>query len=162
MQHPMKTAMANTTITIISVEFKVAFSICFEARVALLDELVDVVVVVDASFGFNLQKNLNLKKIVWFDIKKINYKSEYFFSREITQRRVRKFEKVQAKKLVKSNCNSGSFKLFPTSKIDFWLFLKLQKMDFGQKNFFLRLIYLISRVFLAWTFLNFLARFVFI
>ena len=55
----MKTAMANTTITIISVEFKVAFSLCFEARVALLDELVDVVVVIDASSGFNLQKILN-------------------------------------------------------------------------------------------------------
>ena len=58
MQHPMKTTMANTTITIISVEFKVAFSLCFEARVALLDEFVDVVVVVDASSGFNLQKFL--------------------------------------------------------------------------------------------------------
>ena len=29
----------------------------------------------------------------------------------------------------------GSFKLFPSSSIDFWPFLKLQKMDFGQKNF---------------------------
>ena len=27
-----------------------------------------------------------------------------------------------------------SFKLFPSSKIDFWPFLRLQKMDFGQKN----------------------------
>ena len=24
---------------------------------------------------------------------------------------------------------------FPTSKIDFWPFLKLQKMEFGQKNY---------------------------
>ena len=45
------------------------------------------------------------------------------------------------KVLVKSiffsrNCISGSFKLFPSSKIDFWPFLKLQKMEFGQKNFF--------------------------
>ena len=28
----------------------------------------------------------------------------------------------------------GSFNLFPTSKIDFWPFLKLQKMEFGQKK----------------------------
>ena len=28
------------------------------------------------------------------------------------------------------------FKLFPSSKIDFWPFLKLQEMDFGQKKFF--------------------------
>ena len=28
------------------------------------------------------------------------------------------------------------FKVFPSSKIDFWPFLKLQKMDFGQKKFF--------------------------
>ena len=33
------------------------------------------------------------------------------------------------------NCILGSFKLFPSSKIDFWPFLKLQKMKFGQKNF---------------------------
>ena len=33
------------------------------------------------------------------------------------------------------NCIFGSFKLFPSSKIDFWPFLKLQKMEFGQKNF---------------------------
>ena len=30
---------------------------------------------------------------------------------------------------------SGSFKLFPSSKIDFWPFLKLQKMEFGKKIF---------------------------
>ena len=36
----------------------------------------------------------------------------------------------------------GSFKLFPSSKIDLWPFLKWQKMDFGQKNF-VKLIYLI-------------------
>ena len=38
----------------------------------------------------------------------------------------------------------------PSSKIDFCPFLKLQKMEFGEKNFFVKLIYLISRVFLAW------------
>ena len=52
----------------------------------------------------------------------------------------RKFKKVQVKKPVKSNksffswnCIFGSFKLFPSSKIDFWPFLKLQKVEFGQK-----------------------------
>ena len=48
-----------------------------------------------------------------------------------TQQWARKFKKVQAKKLVKSNkskqilwnCTFGSFKLFPSSKIHFWLFL---------------------------------------
>ena len=61
------------------------------------------------------------------------------------------------KKIVK--LHFGSFKLFPSSKIDFWLFLKLQKMEFGQNIFFVKLIYLISRVLFAWTFLfNFLAH----
>ena len=27
------------------------------------------------------------------------------------------------------------FKLFPSLKIDFWPFLKLQKTEFGQKNY---------------------------
>ena len=49
------------------------------------------------------------------------------------------------------NCIFGNFKLFPSSKNEFWPFLKLQKMDFGQK-IFVKLIYLISRFFLAWTF----------
>ena len=39
-----------------------------------------------------------------------------------------------------------SFKLFSSSKIVFWPFLKLQKMEFGEKNF-VKPIYLISRVF---------------
>ena len=33
------------------------------------------------------------------------------------------------------NCIFGSFKLFPSSKIDFWPFLRLQKMEFGQKKY---------------------------
>jgi len=49
------------------------------------------------------------------------------------------------------------FKLFPISKMDFCPFLKLQKMEFGQ-DFFVKWIYLISRIFLAWTFFNFLAH----
>ena len=64
-----------------------------------------------------------------------------------------KILKSQGKKLVKSNkifswnYNFGSFKLFPSSKIDFWPFLKWQLMEFGWKFFFMKLIYLISRVF---------------
>ena len=46
----------------------------------------------------------------------------------------------------------------PSSINDFWPFMKFQKMEFGQKIFFVKLIYLISRVCLAWTFLNFLAH----
>ena len=79
------------------------------------------------------------------------------FSRENTTalkntQLARKFKKVQAKKLVKSiflsNCIFGSFELFPSSKIDFWPFLKLQKMEIDLFDF---------TSFLAWTFLNFLA-----
>ena len=75
----------------------------------------------------------------------------------------RKFKKVQAKKLVKSkksiswNCIFGSFKLFPSSKIDFWPLLNLQKMESGQKIIHeIDLFHFMS--FLAWTFLNFLAH----
>ena len=32
------------------------------------------------------------------------------------------------------NCIFGNFKLFPSSKIEFWPFLKLHKMDFGHKK----------------------------
>ena len=50
-----------------------------------------------------------------------------------------KVSRMRQKKLVKSNfCEIAfldSFKLFPSSKIDFWPFFKLQKMDFGQKKF---------------------------
>ena len=63
-----------------------------------------------------------------------------------SQREAREFKKVQAKKLVKFffswNCIFGSFKLFPSSKIDFWPFLKLQNMEFGLNkiswNWFIR------------------------
>ena len=76
----------------------------------------------------------------------------------------RKFKKSPAKKtreikwfkiFFSWNCISGSFKLFPSSKIDFWPFLKLQKMEFGQKNFFVKLIYLISQVFFGLDFFQF-------
>ena len=56
------------------------------------------------------------------------------------------------------NCIYGSFNRFIIcSKIDFWSFLKLQKMEFGQKKFHdIDLFEFMS--FLAWTFLNFLAH----
>ena len=40
------------------------------------------------------------------------------------------------KKIFFLNYIFGSFKLFPSSKIDFWPFLKVQKMEFGPKIFF--------------------------
>ena len=56
----------------------------------------------------------------------------------------RKLKKVQAKKLVKSYKSKKIFrqiaflavlKHFPSSKYYFWLYLKLQKMELGQKQF---------------------------
>ena len=47
--------------------------------------------------------------------------------------------------------------IFPSSKNDFWPFFKLQKIEFGRKNF-VKLIYLISRIFVDRTFLNFLVH----
>ena len=56
------------------------------------------------------------------------------------------------------NCIFCSFKLFSSWKINFWPFLKLQKMEFGQKENFMKLFYLISRVFWPGLFFNFLAH----
>ena len=47
--------------------------------------------------------------------------------------------------------------VFPSSKIDFWPFLKWQKMEFGQ-NIFHEIDLFDFTSFFAWTFLNFLAR----
>ena len=86
----------------------------------------------------------------------------YFISQ-----RARKFKKVLAKKLVKSNKSFFPRKIsflavlnfFPVQKIDFWPFLKWQKNGFLLKNVFREIeFYLISRIFLTWTFFNFLAR----
>ena len=55
----------------------------------------------------------------------------------------KEFKKFQAKKLVKSNKSKNFFSFttflvvlnfFPSSKIDFWPILKLQKMEFGQNK----------------------------
>ena len=65
-------------------------------------------------------------------------------------------ENIQ-KKLFHEIAFLAVLKHFASSKNDFWPYLKWQKMEFGQKNF-VKLIYSISRVFLAWTVLNFLAH----
>ena len=41
---------------------------------------------------------------------------------------------MKSNKSISWNCIFGSFKLFPSSRIDFWPFLKLQKMEFGQRK----------------------------
>ena len=74
--------------------------------------------------------------------------------------RARKFEKVQAKKtreiIKKKLFFFGSFlTFFPSTKIDIWSFLKLQKIKFGQKNFH-EIDLFDFRSFFAWTFSNFL------
>ena len=84
-------------------------------------------------------KKVQAKKLV-----KSN-KSKFFF-REIAFLAVLNFFPVQklifghfwnckkwnlVKKIFSSNCIFGIFKLFPTSKIDFWPFLKLQNIEFG-------------------------------
>ena len=79
--------------------------------------------------------------------------------------RARKYEKVQAKKLVKSNKSKLFFR-----EITFLAvlnFILVQKLIFGQfgnckkwnlaKKHFVKLIHLTSRIFLIRTFLNFLA-----
>ena len=65
---------------------------------------------------------------------------KFFSSSFMRSQWARNFKKVQAKKLVQSNffswnCIFGSFKLFPSSKIDFWPFLKLQKNEIWPKIF---------------------------
>ena len=58
-----------------------------------------------------------------------------------------------------SNCIFGSFKLFYSSKMDFWPFLKLEKMEFGQKQI-CEIDLFDFTSFLAWTFLNFLSQYI--
>ena len=62
--------------------------------------------------------------------------------------------------MISWNCIFGSFKLFPSSKIDFLAIFEIAKMQFGEKYFFF--VKLISRVFLDWTFFDYLAHYVFI
>ena len=61
-------------------------------------------------------------------------------------------KKSRQKKLMKSNklfffheiAFLAVLNFLPNSKIAFWPFLKWQKIKFGQKNFFVKLIYMIS------------------
>ena len=77
----------------------------------------------------------------------------------------RKFKKIQTKKLVKSNksISKKNFReiaflaflnFFPSSKIDIRPFLKLQKIDFGQK-LLCEIDLFDLKSFFAWTFLIF-------
>ena len=77
-----------------------------------------------------------------------------FWMSQVCTQRARKFEKVQAKKLVKSNksffswnCISGSFLTFVQFKNWFLVILEIAKNGIWSKKNFLKLIYLISRVF---------------
>ena len=100
-----------------------------------------------------------LKYPVTYYIRSINHQRKHS--------RPENLKKVQAKILVKSNksknffswnCIFGSFKLFPSSKIDFWPFLKLQqKWNLVKKICDIDSFY-ITVFFLAWTFFNFLAH----
>ena len=56
------------------------------------------------------------------------------------------------------NCIFGTFKLFPSSKIDFRRYLKLQKMEFGQNKIIREIDLFDFTSFLDWTFLNFVAH----
>ena len=76
-------------------------------------------------------------------------------------------KKSRPKKLVKSNKSNLFFRkiaflavlnFFPVQKLIFGHFWNGKKWNWVKKMFFVKLIHLISRVFLAWTFLNFLAR----
>jgi len=78
----------------------------------------------------------------------------------------RKFKKVQAKKLMNSNKTKREIaflvilKTFSPciSKIDFWPFLKSQKVDFGQKKIFREIDLFDITSFFGLDFLNFLAH----
>ena len=79
---------------------------------------------------------------------------------------VRKFKKVQAKKLVKSNKSKKFFrenafvavlKIFPVQKLILAIF-EIAKNGIWSKNLFVKLIYLISRAFWPGLFFNFLAH----
>ena len=98
-------------------------------------------------------------------LKKIATKEQNQFLRWVTVgQKIKK--KVQAKKLVKSN----KAKKFFFREIAFWQFqsfsqfknwflaiFEMAKNGIWSKKFFVKLFYLISRVFMAWTFSNFLA-----
>ena len=72
------------------------------------------------------------------------YQKSILCCRHVVAQWARKFKNVQAKKLVKRNKSKilfswnsifGIFKLSPSSKIDIWPILKLQKMEFGELFF---------------------------
>ena len=87
---------------------------------------------------FAISKTAKNYFLNWENYQKCNFTKKNLIFCLAEPQRARKFKKVQAKKLVKSNKSIFSwnciFSSFPSSKIDFWPFLKLQKMEFGQKK----------------------------
>ena len=88
----------------------------------------------------------------------------YIAGTQVLARWARKFKKVQAKKkswnqinqnFFSWNCISGIFKTFSQFKNWFLVIFESAKNEIWPKNFFVKLIYLISRFFLSWTFLIF-------
>ena len=59
---------------------------------------------------------------------------------------------MKSTKLISWNCIFGSLKLFPSSKIDFLAIFEVAKNGIWPIKNFVKSIYLISWVFLAWTF----------
>ena len=102
----------------------------------------------------SVPKNTNAWKIYWFSINPISRSD----CRTVLLQWARKIKKVQAKKpswnqinqFFSWNCIFGSF---TSSKIDFWPFLKLQKMEFGQENYSWFIWF--HEFFFAWTFFKF-------
>ena len=79
---------------------------------------------------------------------------------QLFSQRARKLKKVQTKNSWNQiNREITFWALFPSPKVDFWPFLKLQKIEFGQKKFSWNWFIWFHKFFLAWTFLIFLARY---
>ena len=74
--------------------------------------------------------------------------SDYF--KDTVGQKIQKSSGKKTPEIKIFSCIFSSFKLLPSSKIDFWPFLKLQKMEFGQKNF--GKIDLLDFTSLTWTF----------
>ena len=83
----------------------------------------------------------NWKKLWNNNLKKIFFKSYLIYHsapENLKKSRPKNsWNQINQKLFFLWNCIFGSFKLFPSSKIHFCPVLKLQKMDFGPKNFFM-------------------------
>ena len=93
---------------------------------------------------------------LWAKIwKRMQFRETKLFLSIVDQKNLKspgkKYSWNQIKNFFSWNC-IGSFKLFCSSKIDFWPLLKLQKMEFGQRNSCNWFTYMISRVFFGLNF----------